>query len=186
MNRLLTNKSISDLYKKNKNNKSLKWKKKLFKDLYFLINKKKYLSDKDLFQEVSIGLWSAIITFDFNKNFDFFRWSKWHISSRVKSYKLKKSKLRIFENSIKLDGLNIGDRLDVRSNRSMLEFDIDFKKWLDRDGSDLEKRNAKIIADWLFAGNSLTQVAKENGLSIERIRQIKDSELKKLSIFLNS
>lgn len=186
MNRFITNKSISDLYKKNKRNKSLKWKKKLFKDLYFLINKKKYLSDKDLFQEVSIGLWTAIITFDFNKNFDFFRWSSWHISSRAKSYKLKKSKLRIFENSIKLHELNIGDHLDVQPNRSTLEFNIDFKKWFDREGSDLEKRNAKIIADWLFAGNSLTQVAKENGLSIERVRQIRDSEIKKLSTFLNS
>ena len=39
---------------------------------------------------------------------------------------------------------------------------------------------------YVFAGNSLTQVAKENDLSIERVRQIRDSELKRLSIFLNS
>ena len=34
--------------------------------------KKNFFYKRDLTQEAYLGLWTAIITFDFNKNFDFF------------------------------------------------------------------------------------------------------------------
>ena len=45
MNRFITNQSILKLYKKNKDQKSLAWK-KVFNDLYYLINKKNFYGKK--------------------------------------------------------------------------------------------------------------------------------------------
>ena len=186
MNKRLTNKYISELYKKNKNNTSLAWKKKLFNDLYYLINKKKFLGKKDLRQEAALGLWAAIITFDFNKNFDFFRWSKWHMSYRVRAHNDYCKRNFLSKDSIKLEELYARRSGCIRRDDYMTEIYLDFKKWLKTKNTEREKRDGEIIADWLFVGNSLTQVAKKNGLSTERVRQIKDNELKSFVKFFNS
>lgn len=186
MSKRLTNKEISDLYKKNKDNKSLKWKKKLFNDLYFLVNKKNFFGKKDLAQEASLGLWTAIITFDFNKNFDFFRWSKWHISYRIRCHKNYKRQEFCLKDSIKLGELYTGKPGGIRGSNSMIEIYLDFEKWIKTKNTKTEKRDGKIIADWLFVGKTLTQVAEKNDLSIERVRQIKENELKKFVKFFNS
>jgi len=185
MSKRLTNQSILKLYKKNKDQKSLAWKKKLFNDLYYLINKKNYYGEKDLKQEAALGLWTAIITYDFNKNFDFFRWSKWHINSRIRNYKRANLREKSAINSIKLDSLDTAKPSAIGRPLSMIEFNLSFEKWMKTKRSRAEKRDGKIIADWLFVGNSLTEVARKNNLSVERVRQIRDNELKEFSRFYN-
>jgi len=163
----------------------LAWKKKLFNDLYYLINKKNYYGEKDLKQEAALGLWTAIITYDFNKNFDFFRWSKWHINSRIRNYKRANLREKSAINSIKLDSLDTAKPSAIGRPLSMIEFNLSFEKWMKTKRSRAEKRDGKIIADWLFVGNSLTEVARKNNLSVERVRQIRDNELKEFSRFYN-
>ena len=185
MTRRITNQYILNLYKNNKDQKDITWKKKLFNDLYFLINKKKFYGKKDLKQEASLGLWTAIITYDFNKNFDFFRWSKWHINSRIRNYKNANIRDKSVRDSIKLQGLDTVNLSAAGRPISMIEFNLAFEKWAKTKRSGTEKRDGKIIADWLFVGNSLTEVARKNNLSVERVRQIRDNELKKFNRFFN-
>ena len=67
------------------------WMNDLFGETRFFANHraKKYIRSPhydDIIQESYLGLWSAIKSFDYNKNFDFYRWAQWNISSKIRNF----------------------------------------------------------------------------------------------------
>ena len=189
MNNIVTNEEIRNIYIENKNSDSKEWMNLVFDKTRFFIFKKikkNFFYKKDLEQEASLGLWTAIITFDFNKNFDFFRWADWHIKSKIRDHISREKRQTCIRNSIKIHSLGT-ENIDLKkSNCRYVELKIDFLKWLKLDQTGLSKRDAKIIVDTLLMNKTLAEVAADRNLSAERVRQIKEENFKKFYKYMNS
>jgi DNA-directed RNA polymerase specialized sigma subunit len=79
------------IYIENKGSGCEKWKYELFRKLRFFSKSRvaKYSSfgrRDDLIQESDMALWKCINSFDYKKNFDFYRWAHWNISSGIKNF----------------------------------------------------------------------------------------------------
>ena len=127
----------------------------------------------------------AIITFDFNKNFDFFRWADWHIKSKIRDHISREKRQTHIRNSIKIYDLGTQNLELKQSNVRCIDLRIDFLKWIKFDQIELSQRDRKIIVDTLLMNKTLSEVAADRNLSVERVRQIKEENFKKFCKHMN-
>jgi RNA polymerase sigma factor (sigma-70 family) len=187
MSSFISNEEIRQIYIENQNSGSDEWRNLVFDRTRFFIFKKikkNFYLQNDLKQEALLGLWSAIITFDFNKNFDFFRWADWHIKTKIRDHIWAEERQRDIKNSIKISNL---DTHILESNEYAQEkkhIKIDFLKWLKEGEKKLSKRDLKIIVGTVLLDKTLAEVAEANNISKERARQIKELNLQEIRNFI--
>lgn len=152
---------------------------KFFAD--FQLNKFHLLSrDEDARQDAYLGLWEAVITYDYHKNFDFYRWAQWNILKKIRDNRKKTKRFYTAKSSIKqgLDSCNSAD--DLYDERVMLETGYLYKQLVLFNDIGLSKSQLDIIKKNILMGKKLREIASEYSLSIERIRQIRNSGLDRL------
>lgn len=161
------------------------WKHKIFVQTKFFaefqLKKFSLLSnDCDAQQDAYLGLWEAIITYDYHKNFDFYRWAQWNILKKIRDNRTKTKRFSSAKSSIKetLNSRNSAD--DLNDERVMLEVGYLCKQLLIFNDADLSKAQLDIITKNIIMGKKLTEIALDYNLSIERIRQIKNSGLSRI------
>lgn len=188
MSNFVSNEEIRQIYLDNKSSNSKEWMNLVFDKTRFFVFKKikkNFILRDDLKQEAFLGLWMAIITFDFNKNFDFFRWADWHIKSKIRDHISREKRQTHIRNSIKIYGLGTQNLELEKSNSRCVELKIDLLKWLKFNQRELSKRDTKIIVDTLLMNKTLAEVAADRNLSAERVRQIKEENFKKFFKYMN-
>ena len=153
------------------------WKRDLFENVKFFASfrAKKYISHhmfEDIEQEAFFGLWTAIETFDYNKNFDFYRWAQWNISKKIRRIliedkKDKKSKVSFKKNFDPVTNQNYEDKILL--NKIFL---IIFNSF--------SKRERQIFINNMIDGMTLSEIGLSFGISAERVRQIKNNILHRI------
>jgi len=152
---------------------------KFFAD--FQVKKFNLLSrDEDAKQDAYLGLWEAIITYDYHKNFDFYRWAQWNILKKIRDNRRKTKRFYAAKSSIKqeLDSCNSADNLCVQG--VMLEASYLCKQLVFDNDIGLSKTQLDVIKQNIIMGKKLREIASEYSLSIERIRQIRNCGLDKI------
>tara|TARA_Y100001970_G_C14120435_1_gene795962 strand:+ start:304 stop:879 length:576 start_codon:yes stop_codon:yes gene_type:complete len=136
--------------------------------------------DEDVKQDAYLGLWEAIITYDYHKNFDFYRWAQWNILKKIRDNRKKTKRFHSAKSSIKqrLDSCNSTD--DLCGQEVMLETVYLYKQLLINNDIKLPKIQLEIIQKNVIMGKKLRELASEYSLSIERIRQIRNCGLSKM------
>lgn len=188
MSNFISNDEIRQIYLDNKNSNSKEWMNLVFDKTRFFIFKKikkNFILRNDVKQEAYLGLWTAIITFDFNKNFDFFRWADWHIKSKIRDHISREKRQTYIRNSIKIYNLGTQNLEYKQSDCRSIDLTIDFLKWLRSNQNELSKRDRKIIVDTLLLNKTLAEVAADRDLSVERVRQIKKENFNKFYKYMN-
>lgn len=186
--RFVSNEEIRQIYVDNQNSPSTEWMNLVFDRTRFFILKKikkNFYLKSDLKQEALLALWSAIITFDFNKNFDFFRWADWHVKSKIRDHLSGESRYRDIKNSIKI--YHLGTHISKANDFAFKNIDakIDLNNWLRKNKKNFSRRDLKIIVETIFMHKSLAEVAAANEISKERVRQIKAENLQKIKEYMN-
>ena len=102
----LSNLDIKMMYIANEKKDKKEWMSQIFVQTKFFAEsrakKYKIISAKDdLFQEAYLGLWEAILTYDYQKNFDFYRWAQWNISKKLRDYNSKSKRFFAAKSGIK-------------------------------------------------------------------------------------
>lgn len=187
MSSFISNEEIRQIYIENQNSGSDEWRNLVFDRTRFFIFKKikkNFYLQNDLKQEALLGLWSAIITFDFNKNFDFFRWADWHIKTKIRDHIWAEERQRDIKNSIKISNLDTHILESNEYAQEKKDVKIDFLKWLKEGEKKLSKRDLKIIVGTVLLDKTLAEVAEANNISRERARQIKESNLQEIRNFI--
>ena len=178
----ISNLDIKMTFISNEASRDDKWMHPLFKSLMFFaenrVNKYNFFyKNDDVLQEAYLGLWAAICTFDHHKNFDFYRWAQWHISSKIRdllSVNLKNScEIPTTYND------DIEDYYDI-----MYDDIFDLKQALFCSNTLLD-RDKKILYDSFFLGKTLSEIADDLSISIERVRQLKNRSLSKLKVIFS-
>jgi RNA polymerase sigma factor (sigma-70 family) len=180
-NNILTNVEIKEIYKKNEKNLSKQWKLDLFDRLkgypVSKINKnfkKKYFYE-DIKQELLISLWSAIISYDYHKNFDFYRWAKWHLSKANRDF---------FNKEFRTSSINLKDNYEQYSSPNQeskyLLYELFYKDSL------LKKREVLILENNFLYGKTLSEISNELGISTERVRQVRNKAIIKLNKYISA
>ena len=153
------------------------WMNKLFNETKFFAKHraKKYEGSPhydDIVQECYLGLWGAIKSFDYNKNFDFYRWAQWNISSKIRNF--------LYEN--KRHGIVVLDSKDSFSieYRDETQSQSVFFKQLLKPNHILSKKESKIIFDIFIAERTLSEVGRDLLISPEGVRKIKNKAILKL------
>jgi len=146
---------------------------------------KKIFSKEDLLQEAYLGLWEAILTYDYQKNFDFYRWAQWNISKKIRDYNSKSKRFFAVKSSIKRDLSSCNYNCFLESQEVELERSIVYKKLFSDAGSVLSKIERQVVMDNLVLGKKLKETAKDLDLSAERIRQIRNCSLYKIKRLLS-
>lgn len=169
----LTNTEIRNLYIKNIDNPSSDWMVFLFSELDFLVinrtkNFKNFLEKEDLEQELKMAIWEAIITFDWQKNFDFYRWSHWHLTKAKRDF-IKKMSSHI---SINLRVVNTKYSYKILDDKVLLDQIMKLEI--------ITNQEANILWSYYVEGHTLKELSQIFCLSQERIRQIKKLTLKKI------
>jgi RNA polymerase sigma factor (sigma-70 family) len=186
----LSNLDIKMTYIVNEKNDTKDWMHDVFVQTKFFAESraKKYKnrsSQEDLFQEAYVGLWEAILTYDYQKNFDFFRWAQWNISKKLRNYNSNSKRFSIAKSGIKneLGSCNFDNVLNEKEVE--LEMKIIFEKMLIDENNILSNRERSIVVDNLVLGKKLGEIASKFNLSTERIRQIRNCSLNKLKAALS-
>ena len=137
-------------------------------------------SDEDAKQDAYLGLWEAIITYDYHKNFDFYRWAQWNILKKIRDNRRKTRRFCTAKSSIKqeLDSCNSAE--DLYGQGVMLEAGYLFKQLVIDNDIGLSKTQLDVIKKNVVMGKKLKEIASEYSLSIERIRQIRNCGLDKI------
>ena len=138
------------------------------------------VNDSDVKQDAYLGLWEALITFDYHKNFDFYRWAQWNILKKIRDNRKKSKRFVEAKSSIKdkLDNCNSAGSLC--DEEVMLESSYLYKRMIVDNDFGLSVFQLDIIRKNMIIGRSLTEIASDYNLSIERIRQIRNSGINKL------
>tara|TARA_B100000131_G_scaffold320534_1_gene368901 strand:+ start:3568 stop:4077 length:510 start_codon:yes stop_codon:yes gene_type:complete len=153
------------------------WMNDLFEDTMFFANHraKKYEGSpyyEDIIQESYIGLWTAIESFDYSKNFDFYRWAQWNISSKIRNF--------LYEN--KRHRMVVLDSKDFPSDEAHDGFQMRnvFLKQLLKNNYILNKKESRVVFDIFIAEKTLSEVGLEMSISHEGVRKIKNKAILKL------
>jgi RNA polymerase sigma factor (sigma-70 family) len=136
--------------------------------------------DEDVRQDAYLGLWESIITYDYHKNFDFYRWAQWNILKKIRDNRRKAKRFYTAKSSIKqeLDSCNSAD--DLYGQEVSLEAGYLYKQLMFDNDIGLPKAQLDVIRKNIILGKKLREIASEYSLSIERIRQIRNCGLDKL------
>ncbi len=175
----LSNLDIKMLYIENEFSNSNEWMHNFFVQTKFFAEHrvKKYLKNfprEDLIQESYLGLWCAIITYDYQKNFDFYRWAQWNISKKIRDYFKSQNKYQKTKSNIKNTSYSYDEW-------SKLEVEMFVKQVLSKENKILSDREKYIVKNVLLEGKTLTETAKSLDISIERVRQIKNHSFYKIN-----
>jgi len=152
---------------------------KFFAD--FQVKKFNLLSrDEDAKQDAYLGLWEAIITYDYHKNFDFYRWAQWNILKKIRDNRRKTRRFYTAKSSIKQDLDSCNSAEDLYGQSVMLEVSYLFKQLVIDNNIGLSRTQLDVVKKNVVMGKKLKEIASEYSLSIERIRQIRNCGLDKL------
>lgn len=131
-------------------------------------------------QESYLGLWSAILSFDYQKNFDFYRWAQWNISKQLRDSSARYQRNVDAKSTIKkeidttLSSIRNSEYNDEASYMPQsMPFAIERSKAL-------SGREKKIIFSRFIFGKTLSETGRDLGITAERIRQVEKIALKKL------
>jgi len=186
----LSNLDIKMTYIANEKKNSQEWMSEIFVQTKFFADArvkkyKKNFSEEDLFQEAYLGLWEAILTYDYQKNFDFYRWAQWNISKKLRDYNSKSKRFSATKSSIK-EGLNdCNYDCFLEKHEAELEKNIIYKMLSFDTNNTLSKREKQVVIDNLILGKKLNEIATGFNLSAERIRQIRNCSLQKIKHLLS-
>jgi len=139
---------------------------------------------EDLFQEAYLGLWEAILTYDYQKNFDFYRWAQWNISKKLRDCNAKSRRFFEAKSNIKKELTDYNSIDALCSQEVRLEMNIICKTLLSEKKNPLTKREEQVLVDNLILGKTLKEIAANFNLSTERIRQVKSCGLNKIKNLL--
>ena len=181
----ISNLDIKMLYIVNENSESKEWMNDIFVQTKFFadIRVKKYSNNvvpPDLRQEAYLGLWNAILSFDYQKNFDFYRWAQWNISKRLRDFTFSEKRVFDAKSNIKRELSNRNCKHDLYEEEVRLEMMIFAKNILSDNSNVLSKREKFILANSLVMGKTLKEISAPLNLSVERVRQLKQCGLSKL------
>jgi len=181
----LSNLDIKMMYIANEKKDKKKWMSQIFVQTKFFAEsrakKYKIISAKDdLFQEAYLGLWEAILTYDYQKNFDFYRWAQWNISKKLRDYNSKSKRFFAAKSGIKQELSNCNNNCFLENKEVELERNIIYKQLFSDANDLLSKREKRVVIDNLILGKRLKETAKNLNLSTERIRQIRNCSLYKI------
>jgi RNA polymerase sigma factor (sigma-70 family) len=180
----ISNLDIKIIYIENENNDSSDWRECLFKRLMFFARSRarkynNFSKKDDILQESYLGLWRSIQTFDHYKNFDFYRWAHWNISSKIKNFLSSES----MNYNVIVEKANYKNDCDFYENN--VEHALQIKNIFEGNYI-LTKREKIVLSDLIMRGKTLREVGGEIGLSEERVRQIKEESLFKIRRVLNN
>ena len=186
----LSNLDIKMMYIVNENKDPTQWMSEIFVQTKFFAEArakkyKKTLSQEDLFQEAYLGLWEAILTYDYQKNFDFFRWAQWNISKKLRDYNSNFKRYSVAKSGIKRELSNCNSNNILDEKEVELEMKILFEKLLINENKILSNRERDIVVENLILGKRLNEIATKYNLSTERIRQIRNCSLEKIRTILS-
>tara|TARA_A100001011_G_scaffold400058_1_gene512028 strand:+ start:3009 stop:3566 length:558 start_codon:yes stop_codon:yes gene_type:complete len=179
-NRLLSNYEIREIYRENISNSDKSWMNDLFERLsiYPISQANKFFKKnyfyEDIKQEYLESLWVAILNYDYHKNFDFYRWAKWHLLKSNRNFINQENR----HTSINLDG-----SYELCSSENQ-ELKYMIKNLFDNAGP-LNEREKSVVLKSYANGNTLSEISKDLGISIERVRQIRNSSMAKLRQHIN-
>ena len=137
-------------------------------------------NDIDTKQEAYLGLWEAIITFDYHKNFDFYRWAQWNILKKIRDSRNKTKRFYAAKSSIKEGLNNCNSTDDLYEQEVMLESGYLYKQLIIDNKLKLSTIQLDVLLKNVLLGKKLREIASDHKLSIERIRQIRNFALGKL------
>jgi len=132
-----------------------------------------------------LGLWEAILTYDYQKNFDFYRWAQWNISKKLRDYNSKSKRFLTAKSSIKEELGNCDYGHFTEEYEVELEKNIIYKMLFFSPNSILSQREKQVVIDNLIFGKKLNEIAISLNLSAERIRQIRNCSLQKIKRLLS-
>jgi len=177
------------MYIVNEKKASNEWRSQIFVQTKFFAETrakkyKKILPLEELNQEAYLGLWEAILTYDYQKNFDFYRWAQWNISKKLRDYSSSSKRFLSAKSNIKKE-LGSHNYNDVLCKQEVgLEMNLICKTLLSKENDVLTNREKKVIFDNFILGKNLKEIATNFDLSTERIRQIKNCGLNKIKYLL--
>tara|TARA_A100001011_G_scaffold342872_1_gene376758 strand:- start:7007 stop:7561 length:555 start_codon:yes stop_codon:yes gene_type:complete len=170
-----SNLDIKMIYMCNERSLDESWKSELFERVKFFAKSraKKYEKNfysEDFLQEAYCGLWSALSTFDYHKNFDFYRWAQWHISKRLRDF--HSSYMREFE----LKSNTYNDVLMETAGENIID-KVFLSQILEDNSLSLSHKEITILKQSYLKGKTLSEIGSSLSLSAERVRQIKKESL---------
>ena len=186
----LSNLDIKMTYIVNEKKDSKEWLSQIFVQTKFFADSrvkkyKKNLPEEDLFQEAYLGLWEAILTYDYQKNFDFYRWAQWNISKKLRDYNSNSRRFLITKSSIKEELTDHNYDCFSEEHEVELEKKIIYKMLFSDTSSLLSNREKQVVIDNLILGKKLKEIAINFNLSAERIRQVRNCSLQKIKRLLS-
>ena len=126
----------------------------------------------DIIQESELGLWVAIKSFDYEKDFDFYRWAQWNISAKIRNFLYEKKR----NSEVKLAITNEGRTEEIDGPQAT---NVVFNQLI-IESKHINSREKKILVDNLIYGKTLFETGKELSLSPEGVRKIKNRAILKL------
>ena len=186
----LSNLDIKMIYIVNEKKQSKEWMSDIFVQTKFFAESrvkkyKKNLPKEDFFQEAYLGLWEAILTYDYQKNLDFYRWAQWNISKKLRDYNSKSRRFLITKSSIKEELSNCNYDGFTEEYEVELEKNIIYNMLFSNSNNILSQREKQVVTDNLILGKRLNEIAINLNLSAERIRQIRNCSLQKIKRLLS-
>lgn len=172
----VSNLDIKMLYIENEYSESSAWKVALFEKTKFFAEKRaRRIKRSDLYddimQEALCGLWIAIETFDYNKNFDFYRWAQWNISSKIRNF----CKDFIINGDSSGVSYNKDDSFDLEKN-----LDYCFIISEINNSKKLNSNEKSAVLKSIVLEQTLVDIGKDLSLSPERVRQLKNQGMEKI------
>jgi len=181
----VSNLDIKMAYIANESRSNSSWREDIFVQTKFFADfrARKYsgkIPMEEAIQESHLGLWSAIISFDYQKNFDFYRWAQWNISKQLRNSSARFQRNIEAKSTIKKE---IDTDLSGAYNGSSsgeTSFGPDSIPLMVEKSKALSNREKRVVFNRFIFGKTLSETGKEFGLTAERIRQVEKTALKKL------
>ena len=157
---------------------SQKWKEDLYQKIEFFANNRanKYINHhmyEDISQEARVGAWNAINSFDYRKNFDFYRWAQWNISKEIRRILLEDKRDKKNKKNFKKNEkyLNVDNFIDI----------LTIDKVFGLASQLFSKKENAVFINNIVEGMTLAETGSIIGLTAERVRQIRQNVLLKVT-----
>lgn len=131
-------------------------------------------------QESHLGLWSAILSFDYQKNFDFYRWAQWNISKQLRDCSARYQRNINAKSTIKKEiGTTLSSIRNSEYNDEASYMPQSMPFAIERSKTLLDREKEIIFNRFIF-GKTLSETGRDLGITAERVRQVEKIALKKL------